>query len=612
MKRGMYESERAFKNKSTSTGTSLDSPDNNNGAIRRSQTGEVSYRYRSPSPSGSRRCPSPNVGRTSTSTVSVPKRAISVERNRATAPLLQPSPPFPSTPVHDTTAATSRNAVVSNKLPESLWPCRIRGGLSASSQSDTAYVHMSKREKTVSDQTLRPSAHRSSSGRLTPERKRIPLNGNNFADQLQNSRPVDSLRARIDQRQLPSRTSGEKSDSSVRRLSMDGTGTWTSKPLMKSPSDFLKLISRDEIGKEMLRGSSVVDDDDPLRVQRPRSSSSSDVTPSNVVAHKSNARSLGKLTPERKMSPLKGNSFRHQLENSRPVHNLHAHIDQHQLPSRIDISDKIAKTSSLFNSRKVEPSSQRRLSLDGTIDDDQLRTKRPQSSSSSDRASSRKLTLERKMSPLKRNINLGDQLEKSRLVDSLHDCIDQHQSPCRMGGDKSDKIVQTSSLFNSRTLEPASLRRLSLEGTGTSKPLSKSPSDLLKLMSRDEIGKDMLYGSSVDDDSLRMPSPWSSSTGRAAQSLLAPGSRPSRARLVNPSSKGPSPARLRPSSPSRQPQSLTPALNFTADIKKGKKVANNVEDAHQLSLLYTRHLQWRYVNARTIDALHSQKAEAEV
>ncbi|KAK6126985.1 hypothetical protein DH2020_039274 [Rehmannia glutinosa] len=265
------------------------------------------------------------------------------------------------------------------------------------------------------------------------------------------------------------------------------------------------------------------------------------------------------------------------------------------------------------------------------------RTLRPSSNVAHRQAeisASRKPTPERKRSPLKGK-NSADQLENSKPVDGLRPrLVDQHRWPSRMSMNRSidlaDKASKTSSLSRSGSGTP-SLRRLSLDGA-SNKPLLKSTSDLLMQISRDESGKAMLNGCSVDESSLqRQKSCSSSSSDRTTQlvnsaaralSMPTPGSRPSspsvsrgvspsRAKAVNPSSRGPSPARGRPFSPSRQPQSSTSVLSFIADIKKGKKAANHIEDVHQLRLLYNRHLQWRYANARTGAVLQFQKVKAE-
>ena len=87
---------------------------------------------------------------------------------------------------------------------------------------------------------------------------------------------------------------------------------------------------------------------------------------------------------------------------------------------------------------------------------------------------------------------------------------------------------------------------------------------------------------------------------------------PSQSRPSTPPSRGVSPSRIRPTTSSSQSNSSISVLSFIADIKKGKKGAACIEDAHQLRLLYNRYLQWRFANARSEAVLYIQKATAEV
>ncbi|KAI3448167.1 hypothetical protein Pfo_004832 [Paulownia fortunei] len=52
-------------------------------------------------------------------------------------------------------------------------------------------------------------------------------------------------------------------------------------------------------------------------------------------------------------------------------------------------------------------------------------------------------------------------------------------------------------------------------------------------------------------------------------------------------------------------------LSFAVDVRRGKVGENRIVDAHLLRLLYNRHLQWRFVNARTEAVLLVQKHSAE-
>lgn len=278
-------------------------PAEKNNAIttRRPTTGDVSSRYKSPtpaSPSGPRRCPSPNsFTRTTASSKLLPKRAQSADRKRPATP---PSPSSPSTPVQDDVHLSRR--VASSRLPETLWPSTMRS-LSVSFQSDTISIPVSKKERPVtsaSDRTLRPTsnvAHKQvetpNTRKPTPERRRSPLKGNNTSDQSENSKPVDGLHSRlIDQHRWPSRIGGKVSSntlnrsvdlsdkitrtlnssvpgtgvSSLRRLSLPGDA---SKPLQKTSTDVARLLSLVENGRI---GSEVKALDDSFQVLRPHKS----------------------------------------------------------------------------------------------------------------------------------------------------------------------------------------------------------------------------------------------------------------------------------------------------------------------------------------------------
>ncbi|KAK9056630.1 hypothetical protein SSX86_023992 [Deinandra increscens subsp. villosa] len=58
--------------------------------------------------------------------------------------------------------------------------------------------------------------------------------------------------------------------------------------------------------------------------------------------------------------------------------------------------------------------------------------------------------------------------------------------------------------------------------------------------------------------------------------------------------------------------SETPSvLSFAVDVRRGKVGENRFFDAHVLRLLYNRHLQWRFVNARNEDIVSKQKHSVE-
>ncbi|XP_019441697.1 PREDICTED: AUGMIN subunit 8-like [Lupinus angustifolius] len=281
----------------------------------------------------------------------------------------------------------------------------------------------------------------------------------------------------------------------------------------------------------------------------------------------------------------------------------------------------------------------------------------------------RKSTPERKRSPLKGK-NASDQSENSKPVDGLHSrLIDQHRWPSRIGGkvssnalngsgvdhaDKTIRMLNTSysgtgvpslrrlSLSDeaSNPLSVSSLRRFSLPGEA-SKPLQKTSSDGGRLSMFVESGRIGCKVKSVDDSSqvLRLRKSVSATpsdkTGLAiagvrSLSLSSTGSRlpspsktsvlsssssrgvsPSRSRPSTPPSRGVSPSRIRPTSSSSQFNSPISGFSFIADVKNGKKGAAYIDDAHQLRLLYNRHLQWRFANARANDVLYVQNEIVE-
>lgn len=76
-----------------------------------------------------------------------------------------------------------------------------------------------------------------------------------------------------------------------------------------------------------------------------------------------------------------------------------------------------------------------------------------------------------------------------------------------------------------------------------------------------------------------------------------------------------SPARLRNAvaSPLSSSSNIAPSiLSFSVDVRRGKMGENRIIEAHLLRLLYNRHLQWRFVNARADAALLLQRMRAEV
>ncbi|KAG5548236.1 hypothetical protein RHGRI_013814 [Rhododendron griersonianum] len=89
---------------------------------------------------------------------------------------------------------------------------------------------------------------------------------------------------------------------------------------------------------------------------------------------------------------------------------------------------------------------------------------------------------------------------------------------------------------------------------------------------------------------------------------------PSKTMTPSPARGMTSPSRVRSSVSGTISSSFgeTPSvLSFAVDVRRGKVGENRLGDAHLLRLLYNRHLQWRFVNARTEAALLVQRNSAE-
>nr|GEX00005.1 hypothetical protein [Tanacetum cinerariifolium] len=204
---------------------------------------------------------------------------------------------------------------------------------------------------------------------------------------------------------------------------------------------------------------------------------------------------------------------------------------------------------------------------------------------------SRKATSERKRSPLKGK-NAIAQSENSKPLEGLQSrLVDQHRWPSTTGSNILNKKIDVPDHKPMKTFIPPN--RFVLE---------KCASDPVRLKLNNFVPSCLSSRSqSLPAGVARPPSP---------NKLSASSSK----RPISPDPfRGASPSRVRPASPLRQPcdSNKVSVLTFVADIKKGKKVADQIEDAHYLRLLYNRQIQWRFVNACAEAALKSQNLTAE-
>ncbi|KAI7728517.1 hypothetical protein M8C21_001035 [Ambrosia artemisiifolia] len=207
--------------------------------------------------------------------------------------------------------------------------------------------------------------------------------------------------------------------------------------------------------------------------------------------------------------------------------------------------------------------------------------------SSSNVSQKRIATPERKRSPLK---------GKNAIVQSENRLPSKTSSKVLTKGvDLPDKPMKT-------FIAPNRNVRIHLEKSASDTASVKLEYDNLQKMSNLISSSLTARSQSLPATGVRLPSP-------GKQSGL--GSKP---RPASPApSRRASPSRIRPSSPLRQPcnSNKVSVLTFVADIKKGKKVADQIEDAHYLRLLYNRQIQWRYVNACADAAFKSQESTAQ-
>ncbi|XP_062193994.1 AUGMIN subunit 8-like isoform X2 [Phragmites australis] len=239
---------------------------------------------------------------------------------------------------------------------------------------------------------------------------------------------------------------------------------------------------------------------------------------------------------------------------------------------------------------------------------------------------------ERKRSPFRRK-NIGEQCENTQPYEEHPKrVIEQHRWPAMIGRqvptnlmsrniDLSDKATRSVPLSNtSRGLSPRKIPA----SEGTVKRLDQS---------LDEVARRLAIQASRRDGEVDSGNNIHSQTTERSKSVSRPSRtvtfpvpvvhRPPSPRKVLPAASSPSrtfqsPSRTRPSTPCRSQSTGTiqsgvtsPVTNYMVDVKKGKKNASQIENIHQLRLLYNRYLQWLFINARAADILSFQNITVE-
>ncbi|KAK1292388.1 hypothetical protein QJS10_CPB17g00172 [Acorus calamus] len=390
------------------------------------------------------------------------------------------------------------------------------------------------------------------------------------------------------------------------------------------------------------------------RKEKPRTHSSSDnaLRSSANAAHKQAENVQRKATPERKRTPLRGKNGPEQSENSKPVENyqyrwpgrVSARLSANSMSRSVDLTDRINKFSSQHLPGRGFSPSRNLSSSDGQRG---ASPTRKMSASDGQRGVSptKKVSAsdgQRGVSPT-RKMSASDGQREVSLTRKMSASDGQRRiSPMRrMSSSDSQRGVspmrRMSASDSQRGVSPT--RRMPASEAGMSRGLQKSTTEvtrrhisgknanLIDDMASRTSGSSRVLSASVNI-SLN-PTDRSSSLTRCSRTLSLP--LPGLHRPQSPnrdfssssssssSSRGmPSPARMRPTTPfpsanstTSRPSSSSSVLSFTTDVRKGKKGANQIEDAHQLRLLYNRNLQWRFMNARAGYALSIQKVTAE-
>ncbi|PUZ70754.1 hypothetical protein GQ55_2G259600 [Panicum hallii var. hallii] len=234
---------------------------------------------------------------------------------------------------------------------------------------------------------------------------------------------------------------------------------------------------------------------------------------------------------------------------------------------------------------------------------------------------------ERKRSPFRRK-NITEQCENAQPSEEPSKrVIEQHRWPAMIGGQVPKNLM-------SRSIDLADKATRRVPSANTSRGLSprKTPSVESSVKglnpSLDEVARSLAIQASRSDDKVdSQKTERSKSVSRPNRTVTFPvpilqrASSPNKALSAASSSSRAfqSPSRTRPSTPCRsqsagaiQASVTSPLINYMVDARKGKKNASQIENIHQLRLLYNRHLQWRFINAYAEDTLSFQKATVEI
>ncbi|KAK3035734.1 hypothetical protein RJ639_033436 [Escallonia herrerae] len=319
------------------------------------------------------------------------------------------------------------------------------------------------------------------------------------------------------------------------------------------------------------------------------------VAPPPPSPNLSNAR---KGTPERRRNGTPSRGGGDQVENSKP-------IDQHRWPGRTRQANTLCRSldctgdrNKLIGSGNVIRALQqsmnaesRRASLDGRLSLDLGNAERLKATQHAPDGNS----VNESSVPSDLTASDTDSVSSGSSTSGVQEC----------GGAAHTRNVPRGIVVSARFWQETNSRLRRLQDPGST--LSTSPGS--KMIVPPKFGQPKKFAS---DGPLSSPQTMSSPVRGGVRPASPSKLMTSMASL--PSRGMPSPSRVRNSVTGTIASNFseTPSvLSFAVDVRRGKVGENRIVDAHLLRLLYNRHLQWRFVNARSEAALLVQKRSAE-
>ncbi|GMH17928.1 hypothetical protein Nepgr_019769 [Nepenthes gracilis] len=301
-----------------------------------------------------------------------------------------------------------------------------------------------------------------------------------------------------------------------------------------------------------------------------------------------------KSTPERRVSPWRGKVFGDQLENSKPV-------DQQRWPGRTRQFNLLSRSLNCCNvETEVLGSGMLVRKLQQSLDDE---SSRASFDGVLNLTSSNADALSRIGGALDSN-SVNESSVPSDLTASDTESV---SSGSTSGAQESNFVAGGQSgpgiMVSARFWQETNMRLRRLQDSGSVLLTNPMP----RKVAPPKFNPSRKYS---DCPLLSLQS--TSTPIRGAMAPASPG------KLITSAVASP----LRGFSPSRVRSSIVGSMNghfcdtpsvlsFSVDIRRGRVGENRIAEAHQLRLLYNRHLQWRFVNARADAALLVQRQSAE-